>query len=81
MGLPYSYYRRNKMPIVIKARDNQEPGAGGGSNRMIDNPSYRGKQNQSKNKTKKKPTYQYGGGTMKMDPEYKSAGGMIYKGR
>jgi len=75
MGLPYSYYRRNKMPSVIKAKDNQEPGAGGGSNRMM------GSTQPQANNKKKKPTYKYGGGTMKMDPEYKSAGGMIYKGR
>ena len=28
-----------------------------------------------------KAMYEYGGGKMKMDPQYKSAGGTVFKGR
>jgi len=58
------------MPLKLKSLNNQEPGAGGGSNKM---PA-----------KKKKPNanYSYGGGSvMKMDPQYKSAGGTVFKGR
>jgi len=75
------------MPIVIKALTGNEPGAGGGSNsKQKKNKKYTGALPKSKPPPHARPnhpmnTERTGPSVMKVDPDYKSAGGMVYKGR
>jgi len=65
-----------------KARNNMEPGAGGGSNRMMGGGYIKPKMMSEGSKGKvMHPKMKQQQQKMKMDAEYKSAGGMIYKGR
>ena len=68
------------MPIVVRKKDKKK--------KLPDAPTMpvrakaiRQKKSFAADTTMNPANYKYGGGTMKMDPQYKSAGGMVFKGR